>query len=209
MNSINITSATDIKLISTPVILDIDHNHSQEALCSVTCEAEITTNNVTFRVHAIATCERVDDGFGKVTRLDGWLDMRAKAADGVSIESNAGALVELTVSTTARREIVNAILTPFMHHLRVSDAVHHIPIKPFGYIFQYKTWEDNSPMFVLCKQGTLFGVYNQKEQTIEAFGCATKQEAQEALLYIIARKKESDKEALRGSFIDNEAEKST
>lgn len=187
MNIINITSATDIKFLYTPTVLDIDHDH--EGLCSVTCEAEITTNNVTFRVHAVASCESVGDGFGEVKRVDGWLDMRAKEADSTSIALNTGALVDLKVHSSAKLEIVKAILTPFMHHLRVSDEVHHLPIRPSDYVHEYKTWAENTPMFVICKQGTLFGVYNQKKQMVEVGGCATKQDAHKALLTIIANEK--------------------
>lgn len=121
MTITHINTASDITLLATPVILDIEDNH--DGSCSVTCEAEITTNSVTFRVHAIAFCECVGDGFGEINRIGGWLDLRAKEADGTSIENNAGKLVDLKVSSAARHEIVEAMLIPFMQKSRSEDAL--------------------------------------------------------------------------------------
>jgi hypothetical protein len=192
MNITRINTASHISLLAAPVILDIEDNH--DGSCSVTCEAEITTNNVTFRVHAIAICERVDDGFGEINRVSGWLDLRAKEADGTSIEKTGGKLVDLKVSDSARCEILKVILRPSMHPLRVANFVLHLPIKPCGYIYEYRAWEANAPKFVICKQGMLFGVYDQKDKTVVACGFATKEEAHALLLSVIA----DEKEALAG-----------
>ena len=76
MNVINITKIDTLSFLVAPSILDVEWVEDGSRL--VTCEAEITTNGITFRVHAIGSCEYAGDSIGAVNSVAGWLDMRAK-----------------------------------------------------------------------------------------------------------------------------------
>ena len=75
--------------------------------------------------------------------------------------------------------------------LRISDMVIHLPYKPLGEVYSLKTPQDDYPLFVLCKYGKLFGVYNTDKKVVEYGGYATKEEAKVLLLQIVKYAKQA------------------
>ena len=193
MNVINITKIDTLSFLVAPSILDVEWVEDGSRL--VTCEAEITTNGITFRVHAIGSCEYAGDSIGAVNSVAGWLDMRAKEDDLMKISESTGKPCEIKVSAEARLEIVKKIIeiggakkpsdaNP-SRSLKISDMVRHLPYKPWGFVYENDVKQYNEPSFVICKRGALFGVYDQDKKEVVAGGCATKEEAQALLLRVI------------------------